>query len=151
MARYLYEVELRPDEDGYSVRVPDLDGCFTQGSTVHEALSMAADALMTYVAALLENGNAIPEPTFGHTEPIGGKVVALSFETDADYVIDAVSPAEAAVMLGVSRGRVSQMMRDGILDVYEHAGERKIDLVSINARLASPHNPGRPRMEFVTV
>ena len=151
MTRYLYEVELRPGENGsYSVRVPDLDGCFTQGKTRNDALDMAADALMTYVAALLKCGDPIPEPSFGHQAPEGGMVIALSFETDADFIIDAVSPSEAAAMLGVTRGRVSQMIRNGVLDSYEHNGERMVDLVSINARLAAPRKAGRPRKTFVT-
>ena len=149
MARYLYEVELRPDEDGgYCVRVPDLEGCFSQGDTVDEALEKAADALMTHVAALLKYGDEIPNPIFGHRVPKGGRVVAISFETDASYIIDAVSPSEAAAMLGVTRSRVSQMIRDGVIDAHKAAGMTWVDLASINARLASPRGAGRPRKEL---
>ena len=151
MTRYLYEVELRPDEEsGYSVKVPDLDGCYSQGDSISEALEMAVDALITYTAALLKCGDVLPEPTFGHVAPAGGMVVALSFEADANYIIDGVSPSEAAMMLGVSRGRVSQMIRDGVLATYKHAGTRYVDLESIHARLAAPPSAGRPRKEFIT-
>lgn len=152
MTRYLFEVELSPEEEGgYSVSVPDLDGCYSQGDTLEEALEMAADALMTYIAALLKYGDPVPEPVFGHEVIEGGKVIAISVEVDADYVIDAVSPAEAAAMLSVTRGRVSQMMRDGILDSYDIAGERVVDLKSINARLAAPRGAGRPRKNLAAV
>ncbi|MDR1183294.1 MAG: type II toxin-antitoxin system HicB family antitoxin [Coriobacteriales bacterium] len=151
MARYLYEVELRPDIDGgYCVRVPDLEGCFTEGDTVDEALEMAADALETYVAALLKYDDPIPEPTFGHEVPEGGMIVAVSFETDADYIIDAVSPSEAAVMLGVSRGRVSQMIREGVLAATKGCAGTLVDAKSIEQRLASPRRAGRPRKELTT-
>lgn len=146
MARFIYEVELRPDVDGgYCVSVPDLEGCFSQGESIEEAMSMAADALMTYVAASIKYGDPIPEPVFGHKAPKGGMVVALSFETDASYLVDGVSPSEAAVILGVSRARVSQMIKAGILDAYTHAGERIVDRVSIEARLAETPMAGRPR------
>jgi len=150
MARFLYEVELRPDAGGgYSVRVPDLDGCYSQGSTLNEALEMAADALVTYVAALLTYGDPIPSPVFGHQAPEGGKVVAISFEAYASYIIDAVSPSEAASILGVSRGRVSQMIKTGVLDAYKIAGETRVDLASVKARLSAPRRAGRPRKELV--
>jgi excisionase family DNA binding protein len=150
MTRYLYEVELRPDVDGgYCVRVPDLDGCFTEGDTVDEALEMAVDALKTHVASLMKHGDAIADPMFGHEAPEGGMVVAVSFETDASYIIDAVSPSEAAVMLGVSRGRVSQMIREGVLTATKGYRGTLVDLESIRKRLASPRAAGRPRKELV--
>ena len=98
MARFLYEVELRPEIDGgYSVRVPDLDGCYSQGNTLNEALEMAADALVTHVAALLKFGDTIPTPVFGHQVPDGGKVVAISFDTDASYIINDQNAVSTAI------------------------------------------------------
>jgi excisionase family DNA binding protein len=150
MTRYLYEVELRPDVDGgYCVRVPDLEGCLTEGDTVDEALEMAVDALKTYGASLMKHGDAIASPTFGHRAPEGGMVVAVSFETDASYIIDAVPPSEAAVMLNVSRGRVSQLIREGVLTATKGYGGTLVDLKSIEERLASPRAAGRPRKELV--
>jgi excisionase family DNA binding protein len=145
MARYIYEVELRPDSGGYCVRVPDLDGCFTEGDNVIDALNMANDALKTFVAALLKYDDPIPEPMFGHEAPEGGMVVALSFETDASYIVEEVAPSEAAEMLGVSRSRISHMIRDGVLQSTKIAGETKVTLESINEYLESPRKAGRPR------
>ncbi|MDR2715268.1 MAG: type II toxin-antitoxin system HicB family antitoxin [Coriobacteriaceae bacterium] len=151
MARYLYEVELTPDEEGgYCVSVPDLEGCFSQGDTIEDALDMASDALITYVASLLKYGEAIPAPKFGHEAPKGGMVVAVSFETDTSYIIDAVSPSEAARMLGVSRGRVSQMIRSGQLTANKSATETWVDRASIESRMASTQRAGRPRKEPAT-
>jgi excisionase family DNA binding protein len=145
MSRYIYEVELRPDDDGYCVRVPDLDGCFTEGDSVSNALNMADDALKTFVAALLKYGEHIPDPTFGHAVPEGGMVVALSFETDASYIVEEVSPSEAAEMLGVSRSRVSHMIRDGVLHTTACGGEIKVTLESVDAYMSSPRRAGRPK------
>ncbi|NLG10067.1 MAG: type II toxin-antitoxin system HicB family antitoxin [Coriobacteriaceae bacterium] len=147
MSRYIYEVVLTPDEDQpgfFNVTVPELDGCYTFGDGMTEALNMADDALKTFVAALLKFGDPIPEPTFGHKAPEGGMVIALSFETDASYIVDEVSPSEAAEMLGVSRPRVSHLIRDGILNAQKVAGETRITIDSIEAYLASPRKPGRP-------
>ena len=41
MAKYVYPAVFAKDEDGYSVRFPDLDGCFTSGKDLQEALEMA--------------------------------------------------------------------------------------------------------------
>ncbi|MEI3063121.1 MAG: type II toxin-antitoxin system HicB family antitoxin [Oscillospiraceae bacterium] len=45
MAKYVYPAIFTEDEDGYSVRFPDVDGCFTSGRSLQEALEMAEDAL----------------------------------------------------------------------------------------------------------
>ena len=152
MARYIFEVVLNPDEDGgYFVTTPDLPGCITEGDTVQESTAMAADALMTVVGAMMRYGDPIPDPTFGNEAPAGGQVVAISFETDASYVGDTVSPTEAAAMLGVSRGRVSQMIGSGILAATTDLGERRVFIDSINERLAAPRGTGRPRKELTAV
>ena len=40
------------EEGGYNVRVPALDGCFTQGGTLEEAVSNAKEAIMCYLEGL---------------------------------------------------------------------------------------------------
>jgi predicted RNase H-like HicB family nuclease len=44
----VYKVALRRSEEGYSVRVPGLPGCCSQGSTEAEALANIADAIREY-------------------------------------------------------------------------------------------------------
>ena len=39
-------------EGGYNVRVPALDGCFTQGDTMAEALANAREAIVCYLEGL---------------------------------------------------------------------------------------------------
>lgn len=146
MGRYTYEIVLIPDEEdgGFVVDAPDLGGCITQGDTYEEAIEMAADALTTSVAALLKFGDPIPSPTYGHKAPRGGKVITLSFEAGKSDIIDAVSPSEAAEMLGVSRGRVSQMIKSGQLIAHKTGTDTYVDLSSINERIASTPKSGRP-------
>lgn len=152
MESYIYEVELRPDEGGgYCVRVPDLPGCISEGDTIEEAVSMGADALKTFVASLIKHGDVIPSPVFGHETPEGGMVVAIYFETDASYIIDAVSPSEAAEMMGLSRGRISQMIKTGQLSAHRVDKNVWVDKASIAERIASSPRSGRPRKNAVAV
>ena len=48
-----------PDEGGYSVIVPSLPGCVTQGDTVEEALANAREAIEGHVAVMLQRGEEI--------------------------------------------------------------------------------------------
>jgi antitoxin HicB len=63
MNGYRFTVVLcpQPEEGGYSVSVPALPGCFTQGETVEEAISMARDAIKLYIEDLLANGEPVPQ------------------------------------------------------------------------------------------
>ena len=60
MAKYVYPAIFTEDEDGYSVRFPDVDGCFTSGRSLQEALEMAEDALSLMLYDMEESGEAIP-------------------------------------------------------------------------------------------
>jgi antitoxin HicB len=56
-----YTVILYPEEEGgYSVLVPSLPGCVTQGETVEEALEMARDAIELYISVLRDRGENVP-------------------------------------------------------------------------------------------
>ena len=46
---------------GYTVEVPDLPGCVTEGSDMIEAIEMGIDAAAGWVLTELEEGNKIPE------------------------------------------------------------------------------------------
>jgi len=48
-----FNIILEPDEDGgFSVTVPALDGCFTQGETEEEAIKNAKEAILCYLEGL---------------------------------------------------------------------------------------------------
>lgn len=46
-----YKIALRHDEEGYSVSVPGLPGCWSQGATEDEAVANIVDAIREYMAA----------------------------------------------------------------------------------------------------
>ena len=150
--RYVYEAVLSPaEEGGYDVAVPDLPGCFTCGDDFAEAVGMAADAMKTYVAALLADG-AVPPDVEHHDCPEGCELVAVSFEADESYIVDGevVSAAEAARMLGLSAGRITHMLDAGVLDGYRFGRRTYVTVASIEARKASEPKAGRPRKEAAT-
>ena len=65
MAQYIYPAIFTPEsEGGYSVRFPDLAGCFTSGEDLQDSLNMARDALSVMLVALEDEKGTIPEPSF---------------------------------------------------------------------------------------
>jgi len=52
----------REDDGGYSVWVPELPGCASQGDSYQEALSNIREAIEAYLEAHEKTGRAIPEP-----------------------------------------------------------------------------------------
>jgi predicted RNase H-like HicB family nuclease len=49
-----YKIALHESEEGFSVSVPGLPGCWSQGETEEEALRNIRDAIQEYLAAVDE-------------------------------------------------------------------------------------------------
>jgi len=58
-ARYLVELE-KNEDGGYTVTVPALPGCITEGATWDEALANAQEAIAGFVETLKDLGKPIP-------------------------------------------------------------------------------------------
>jgi antitoxin HicB len=59
-----YTIILVPEEDGgYSVEVPVLPGCFTQGETKEEAIAMAKEAIGLYLESCKIHGEDVTTET----------------------------------------------------------------------------------------
>jgi antitoxin HicB len=61
MRRYSVVLIPDPQDGGYTVFVPTLPGCITEGDTVEEALANARDAILSYLADVKASGEPIPE------------------------------------------------------------------------------------------
>ena len=59
--RYTIILHPDPEEGGYTVTVPALPGCVTEGETIEEAIAMAKEAIALYVSDLQAHGEPVPE------------------------------------------------------------------------------------------
>ena len=70
--RYTVLLTPDPDEGGYTVTVPALPGCITEGDTLEEALANAREAIKCHLEGLAVDGLSIPEeqahPELAHVE-----------------------------------------------------------------------------------
>ncbi|MBZ0272923.1 type II toxin-antitoxin system HicB family antitoxin [bacterium] len=56
-----YSVVFEPaEEGGYTVTVPALPGCVTEGDSLDEAREMAQDAIRCYLGSLAKDGESAP-------------------------------------------------------------------------------------------
>ncbi len=77
MAKYAYPAIFTPEEEGrYSVFFPDLEGCYTCGDDLQDALFMANDVLAFVLYGYETEGKEIPEPS---------KVESIE-KSDGDFV-----------------------------------------------------------------
>ena len=61
---YTYKIMLhRAPEGGYTVNVPALPGCITEGDTVEHAIAMAKEAIEIYIEELQSRGQEITDDT----------------------------------------------------------------------------------------
>ena len=89
MLKATYTAVFPPEEKagGYSVSFPDLPGCYTQGDTLEEALTMAGDALGIYLYTLKEDN--IPFPAASNPAKVraaGNDFTTLIAWDEAEYL-----------------------------------------------------------------
>lgn len=57
-----FDVVFEPqDEGGYTVYVPDLPGCVSEGETLEEATAMIQEAMALYLESRAERGWKLPK------------------------------------------------------------------------------------------
>lgn len=62
MKTYTFRTIMEPDEGGaFHGYAPALPGCHTWGKSLEETRGRLKDAIKTYLASLLEDGESIPE------------------------------------------------------------------------------------------
>lgn len=80
MRQKYYKVIFEPQEEGgYTVTVPSLPGCISEGDTYEEALANIKEAIALYLESLQADGLPIPEENH------------LIVEIEAPYVEGAAS------------------------------------------------------------
>ena len=146
---YLYEFEIFEEEGWHLVLPFDMDGG-TQGTSFDDACEMAADWLRIKCEDALMYGKELPHPTFGNEPRHGGRVVLLGIDASLD-TIRKVTASEAARRLGVTPGRVTQMIAAGLLEAFREGRRTWVTLDSVEQRLAEERKAGRPKKEAVAV
>lgn len=85
--KLVYPAVFRPCEEGkgYTVTVPDLPGCVTEGRSLADAILMAEDAASGWVLDELEDGNPAPAARASGSIPCpdGAFVNLLVLDIDA--------------------------------------------------------------------
>ena len=61
MRSFVILLHPEPHDGGYSVTLPALPGCFTQGETAEEAVANAHEAIELHLEALEADGQPIPD------------------------------------------------------------------------------------------
>ncbi|WP_165050800.1 MULTISPECIES: helix-turn-helix domain-containing protein [unclassified Adlercreutzia] len=143
---HVYEFEVFEDE-GWLLAFPyDMEGG-TQGADFKEVCEMAADWLQGEMEHRVMCDLPLPEATFDNEPRHGGRNIVVAVSAGLE-TIDAVTASEAADMLGVSRSRVSQMLKTGQLEGYARGRVTFVTRASVEARIAEHPKAGRPRKEM---
>lgn len=75
--KYTIVLYPEPEEGGYSVVVPALPGCFTQGETVEECIERAKEAIALHIEGLIADGEPVPE------DEEGAQVIHITIDAPA--------------------------------------------------------------------
>ena len=124
-----YPCEVNP---GFTVVVPDLPGCVSEGSSLSEAIAMGSDAASGWVLDELEDGKEAPSASnFSdiHPDPdIGeGFVSLLSLDMDAyaaKYGKKSVRknltiPAWLDTFAAQKKLNISKVLQDALTELYQ--------------------------------
>lgn len=75
--KLVYPAIFKQEDIGYSVVIPDLLGCCTQGDTLEEAIEMAEDAALGWLLTALEENEDIPKAS---------KIKNIDLESEDEFV-----------------------------------------------------------------
>lgn len=143
---YTYEagIEYSEEDETWYVEFEQFPGAFTNGDTVEDAAKAASEVLSLFVAEYLDEDIPLPKPSF-HEPPRA--IISVDVTDEFRAVSKCVTVTEAAEMLEVSPGRVSQLLSSGGLEPYMHGNTRLVTIASLNARKAAKPSTGRPKKE----
>ena len=82
MTQYVYPAIFTEEQNGaFSVEFPDLQGCYTCGDNLPDAIYMAEDVLAFTLYLLEKRGENIPEPSLSLDAPDGAFVNLIACDT----------------------------------------------------------------------
>ena len=72
------------EKKGYTVIVPDLPGCVSEGDSLADAILMGTDAACGWLLDELEDGNPLPKPTDNHSVSVEDDGIVSLLVLDID-------------------------------------------------------------------
>lgn len=132
------------ESEGLLVAVPYCMDGGTQGENWQDLGEMVADWLRGEVNYRIMHDIELPQQTFGNSPRKGGTNIVVSVQAGLDTV-ERVTAAEAARMLGVTPGRVSQMLAANQLQGWREGHSSYVMRDSVEARLSADPHAGRPK------
>lgn len=85
MAKYVFPAVFEEEGGAYSVYFPDIEGCFTCGDSLAQAMEMAQDALALMLYDYEADGRMIPEPSAPGTIQAGSGFVSYVCADTLEY------------------------------------------------------------------
>lgn len=87
MAKYVFPAIFTPEKNGsFSICFPDIEGCYSQGDDLVEAVSMASDALPLMLIDMEDNKTPVPAPTpLDKVEHTDDQLVTLIYADTIKY------------------------------------------------------------------
>lgn len=83
--REAYPAIVHKDDDTYWVEFPDIEGCFSDGETLADALSNAVDALGSHLCTMMDYGIEIPAPSDAKSIAADDGVVSIIVTDPLNY------------------------------------------------------------------
>lgn len=83
--KLVYPAIFTPFDDGggFTVEVPDLPGCITEGDSLADAIEMGTDAASGWILGEIEDGNSFPPASTTLEAPDGSFVSLLVLDMDS--------------------------------------------------------------------
>ena len=117
------------NDSGYTVEIPDLPGCVSQGVDLADAIAMGIDAASGWVLDEMEDNNPIPQATpIGSLNPkVGGFVSLLALDMDSyaqKYSTKAVRknltiPAWLNTFAEKNGLNISHVLQNALTEIYK--------------------------------
>ena len=124
-----YTIHLMPHKDGYTVTVPDIPGCITEGKSVKEAVDMARDAINMFLVDLEDDRQPIPQPSLPEKilAPDGAIAALVPVDTDSYRIAsdnravrkNVSLPAWMANMVDKRGVNCSQVLQDALRNLLD--------------------------------
>jgi len=125
MKNAYYPAVFHPEDVGYSVSVPDIAGCCTQGDTMDEAVEMVKDA----IGLMLEDMNEYPTASKPSALPLEGEdfVVMIPFNA-TEYVRKNNRAVKKTLSLPAWLNEAAEAAHINFSGVLQEALKAKLDI-----------------------